>query len=153
MKSDVHRKGNVARFAALFIVGTVFNYPWELAQSRFYAGAGDGGTLWWHCFVASLGDGLLIWLIFAVGWAVAGRIDWFERPGGSRYVLMMTAGGLIAIGVEWIAVHIAQRWTYTAEMPLFPGLNVGVVPVVQMLVLPPIIFWAVSSWTRPRNLR
>ena len=35
---------------------------------------------------------------------------------------------------------------YTSQMPLVPGLDVGLVPVVQMLVLPPLIFRIVAIW-------
>jgi hypothetical protein len=35
---------------------------------------------------------------------------------------------------------------YTAQMPLVPGFDVGVAPVVQMLVLPPLIFRLVTLW-------
>jgi hypothetical protein len=35
---------------------------------------------------------------------------------------------------------------YTAQMPLVPGLAIGVVPVAQMLVLPPLLFRLVAVW-------
>lgn len=53
-------------------------------------------------------------------------------------------GFVIAVSVEWVAVHGAQRWTYTDRMPLLPGLEVGGVPVLQMLLLPPLIFRVVA---------
>jgi len=49
--------------------------------------------------------------------------------------------------VEWVAVHLAHRWAYAAAMPLIPGLNIGAVPVLQMMVLPPVIFHLVGAWT------
>jgi len=63
----------------------------------------------WHCFVASLGDGVLVLLMFGVGWLVLRRQDWFVRPGVRGYVLMFVSGLTIAIAVEWIAVHVLQR--------------------------------------------
>jgi hypothetical protein len=33
-------------------------------------------------------------------------------------------------------------------MPLVPGLNVGLTPVAQMLVLPPLIFSLLAWWHR-----
>jgi hypothetical protein len=63
------------------VVATVFNYAWELAQAPLYEGMEHLRTVWWHCFVASLGDGLLVLLIFAAGWTALHRRDWFVRPG------------------------------------------------------------------------
>lgn len=59
---------------------------------------------------------------------------------------MLLTGLVIAVGIEWLAVFIANWWAYTARMPLVPALNVGLVPVAQMLVLPPLIFRITTIW-------
>lgn len=102
--------------------------------------------MWWHCFVASLGDSLLSLGIFAAGWLILRQYTWFVHPGVQGYAVMLTAGLGIGIAVEWVTVHLLERWMYTARMPLVPGLAVGVVPVAQMLVLPPLIFRLVAIW-------
>ncbi len=135
--------------AAVFVVAVVFNYVWELAQSPLYESMDDFSRMLWHCFAPSLGDGLLVLLIFALGRLVMRRRDWFVRPGGRGYALMLIAGLVIAIGVELVAVYMLGRWEYTARMPLVPGLGVGLAPVAQMLVLPPIIFRVVAAWLAP----
>jgi hypothetical protein len=103
-------------------------------------------AVWWHCFVASLGDGLLVLGIFAMGWLLLRQQRWFVHPGLWGYGVMLTTGLVIGITVEWIAVHLMERWKYTVHMPLVPGLEVGIVPVMQMLVLPPLIFRGVAVW-------
>lgn len=138
---------------AVFVVAVLVNYPWELAQSPLYVGMGSLRQMWWHCFRASLGDGLLVLLIFATGWLVLQRWNWFVHPGAHGYLLMLVTGLVIGISVEGIAVYLARRWTYTSQMPLVPGLQVGVVPVLQMLVLPPLIFRAVMRLMLRDNRR
>lgn len=134
--------------ASIFAVAVLFNYPWEFAQSPLYVGMDSLGTVWGHCFLASLGDGLLVLLIFAIGWVALGRPFWFERPGIRGYVLMLASGVVISLSVELFASRIAGVWTYTARMPLVPGLGVGIAPVAQMLILPPVIFRVVAAWHR-----
>jgi hypothetical protein len=102
---------------------------------------------WWHCFVASLADGVLVLAIYAVGWIVFRRWDWFARPGSGGYGLMLIAGMFIGVSVEWLGVHVAKSWAYTTNMPVIPVLNVGLVPLVQMLFLPLAIFRVVAIWT------
>ncbi|MCI0388031.1 MAG: hypothetical protein MOB07_04590 [Acidobacteria bacterium] len=119
--------------ATIFVIAVAFNYVWELAQAPLYTGMGDFSRMLWHCFVPSLGDGLLVLLIFALGWVVLQRGDWFMRPGVRGYVLMLIAGLVIAISIELMAVYILRRWEYTTQMPLVPGLGVGVTPIAQML--------------------
>ena len=94
--------------------------------------------------IASLGDGFLVWIIYLVGWRAFRRPDWFIRPGGLQYGVMLISGLTISIVVEYVAVHTLEHWTYTAYMPLLPGLAIGLVPVAQMLVLPPVIFFIVA---------
>jgi hypothetical protein len=134
---------------AVFVTAVAFNYLWELAQAPLYAGMGDFSRMLWHCFVPSLGDGLIVLLIFALGWAVLHRRDWFVRPGVYEYALMLIAWLVIAISVELAAVHTLGRWKYTTQMPLLPGLGIGLAPVAQMLLLPPIIFRVVAIWCDP----
>ena len=142
------RLGSLWRtLATLFVVAVLFNYPWELAQAPLYGGMNSFSTTWWHCFIASLGDGLLVLTIFTAGWAVLQRRDWFVQPGMRGYFLMLVVGLVIGVSVEWAAVHVLGRWAYTAQMPLVPGLGVGSVPVLQMLVLPPLIFRVATVWS------
>lgn len=129
----------------IFVVAVVFNYVWEMAQSVFYVGMKSFNALW-HCFIASLGDGFLVLLIYVIGCVVLRRGAWLLQPGISGYILMMMTGLIIGIGTEWMAVHVIELWKYTAEMPLVPWLNIGVLPIAQMLVLPPLIFGAISMW-------
>lgn len=132
--------------AVLFVVAVLANYLWELAQAPLYVGMASSRAVWWHCFVASLGDGLLMLGLFATGWVILRRHTWFVHPGVAGYGVMVAAGLVIGVTVEWVAVHIFARWMYTPWMPRVPGLAVGLVPVLQMLVLPPLIFRLVARW-------
>lgn len=133
-------------FPRLFLVAVLINYIWEITQSPLYVGMEDFNLVWWHCGLAALGDGLLVLLIYAAGWAVLRRRDWFVQPGGIGYAVMLLAGLIIGVSVEWLAVFIGNRWEYTARMPLIPSLGVGLVPVAQMLALPLLIFRIIAIW-------
>ena len=126
---------------SLFIVAVLLNYVWELAQGPLYVGMETYNTgVLWHCFVASLGDGVMVLLIVAVGRVSFGRWDWFDRPHIGEYLLMLTAGLVFAVVVEIVGVHILGRWQYSDLMPTLPGLAIGLVPIAQMLILPLLIF-------------
>src|ERR671934_3172559 len=93
---------------AIFVVAVMGNYPWELAQAPLYAGMESFRAVWWHCFVASLGDGLLILGIFVAGWIASGRHTWFVHPGVQGYGVMLTTGLVIGITIEWTAVSLSR---------------------------------------------
>ncbi len=134
------------RLTAVFVVAVAVNFVWEVAQLPLYAGS---ASLWdsaVHCFVPSLGDGIILLLIFLIGWLVFRRQDWADQPGLRGYALMLACGLVIAIVIEMVAVHVLGRWDYSAAMPLMPYLDVGLVPLAQMLVLPPLIFKLTAWW-------
>lgn len=134
--------------AAIFVIAVAFNLVWELAQAPLYVGMDDFRKTWWVCLLAALGDGLLLLLIFAVGWLMLRQRDWFVRPEVRGYALMLVTGLVIAVSIELVAVYWMGCWEYTKQMPLVPVLRVGLTPVAQMLVLPPLIFHVVAVWYR-----
>lgn len=79
-------------------------------------------------------------LIFTAGWVVLARREWFAQPDIRGYVVMLATGLAVGVSVEWMAVRIVGRWAYTTQTPFVPGLSVGIVLLLLMLVLPPLIF-------------
>jgi hypothetical protein len=130
---------------ALFVVSVVLNYFWEIGQGVLFVGMDSWENISWHCFVASLGDGLIVCTIHAVGALFFRREDWFIGPGLKGYAVMLMTGLVIAVAIEWFAVHVLQRWSYTPDMPVLPGVNIGITPLLQMLMLPPLAFHIVAQ--------
>ncbi|MGE0129217.1 MAG: hypothetical protein AB7U82_14170 [Blastocatellales bacterium] len=152
--SDTKAQSSMWRaLAAIYVIAVVFNLMWELAQAPLYIGMNDFRQSWRVCLLATLGDGLLLLLIFAVGWLLLRRRDWFVRPGVRGYALMLVTGLVIAVSIELAAVNVMGRWEYTKQMPLVPGLGVGLIPVAQMLMLPPLIFRVVTVWLERAKTR
>ena len=149
-KSD-HIGKIIRRLSALFVISVLLNFPWEVAQMPLYVENGSWLEFALHCIIPSLGDGLIVMLIFCVGWAVRGRSDWADQPGWATYALMLTTGLSVAVIVEWVGFYGLNRWSYTANMPLLPGLGIGVAPVLQMLILPPVIFKMTGWWLARRR--
>lgn len=134
----------------IFIVSVILNFPWERAQSRLYIMADGTAIPWWHCAFASVGDGLLVLLMFWAGRVVFGHSAWFDHPGLRGYLLLAVTGLVTIIPLEWMMMSRMKWWSYTSQMPLIPGIAVGVSPVAQMLLLPPLIFVIVAMWRKKR---
>ena len=143
-----HRSRRWSLIAPIFAVAVLINYPWELAQMPLYEGAGYDARTLLYCFLASLGDGLLVLLIFAAGWIAFRRREWFVGQGVRGCLLMLAAGLVIAVSIERVATGTGQ-WQYAEGMPRVRG--VGLAPIAQMLVLPPLIFRVVAAWPSPRE--
>ena len=131
---------------AIFTVGVVGNYLWEASQAFLFVGMVSIRAIWWHCFIAALGDGIALLVIHMAGWIVFRRADWFIPVSRAETGFMLGMGLAVAVGIEWFALHVLQRWAYTDQMPIIPYLAIGLTPVLQMLVLPPLTFRMVGKW-------
>ena len=138
--------------AVVFMVAVALNFPWEMLQARLYEMKTGRPAAWLQCFQASLGDALLVTVILVLGAWILGTIDWFRRPGWRGYTWILVSGAILAVALEWTSVHVLKRWSYKPAMPLLPGLEIGLVPIAQMVILPPAIF-AVAARLVPRQHR
>lgn len=124
--------------AFLFFLAVPLNLIWEVAQISAYEF--PPGTLMTNilgCFIPSLGDGLMILIIYWLGWAIFKRAEWILKPGLKGYAAMVTTGFILAVIVEWNALYRTGAWSYNEGMLVLPILGVGLSPILQMLVLSP----------------
>ena len=95
------------------------------------------GTVWqatWRCFVASLADAAMVLALVGVGWAACRRAD--SRVGSAAIVAL---GIVLGAAIEWSGLERGQ-WAYNERMPLIYGTQFGLVPVLQMALLPLFVF-------------
>jgi len=130
----------VSQLVVIFAVAVAVNFGWEMTQSVVFAPMGGGWVYGaWRCFIASLGDGVMVLFIAAIGWLWFQRADWVVRPGFAGYALMATVGIAVAVLIERHALATG-RWAYTERMPVLPVVHVGLVPVLQMVIAPAVAF-------------
>jgi hypothetical protein len=119
------------------------NYAWELAQAPLYEMSAVRRPFV-HCFVASLGDGVMFLVLLAVVSAVRRSMTWVQAPRRSDYGFIVLSAFLIALVVEWAGLAVG-RWRYGHLMPLVPGTEVGLVPILQMMVLSPVTMYIAAT--------
>ena len=130
---------SVAVFALLL------NLPWELLQVPFFSEMPSAEH--WRgvktCVQATAGDAVIMLLAYwAAGISSRDRF-WLCRPKASQLFIFFSAGVLITIAIERLALAGVWRggWSYSDRMYVIPALEVGLSPVLQWLVLPPIVLW------------
>jgi hypothetical protein len=122
-------------------------FAWEMLQARAFTGMPEGWLAATAvCGVATLGDGGIVLALFGIGAMVFRDTRWFRPPRFGRYALIVTAGIGVQVAIEWLMVHGLGRWGYGESHPILPVLGVGILPVIQPVVLLPVVFWAVTRW-------
>src|SRR5712692_11802516 len=89
---DSQRVSPLGIAPTIFGPALVLNFGWELVQCFLYIMPRDPGSVWWHCLRASLGDAVLILLVWVLGWLVLRSPQWFETPGARGYAVMIVGG-------------------------------------------------------------
>jgi len=128
-----------------YILGYSFllNLAWETIQTPLFIFEQQSSfSALMGCLLFCSGvDALMTLIAF---WLVAfARRDrsWFLRRKAKDWILFVALAIILALLSEYTAVHYRNLWEYSAFMPLIPGLDIGVVPIVQWLLLPPIALW------------
>lgn len=130
-------KDNIVLQVTLFLVALPLNLVWEVAQITAYDFPETSlmtGVI--GCFVPSLGDGLMTLIIYWTGWLLFREPRWILNPGAKGYLLMVGVGLILAVLVEWNALYRTGSWAYNERMITIPFLGVGLLPLLQMMILP-----------------
>jgi len=72
---------------------------------------------------------------------VARSRGWILRPTRVPFMVFVAVGIGLTIGFEFYHTNISLRWTYSDLMPLVPPFGTGLSPLLQWLVLPPLVVW------------
>ena len=129
---------------ALFIIAFGLNWLWEMTQILAYAGIEERSWIkvLINCSLASVGDGLLTVGVYLVAAFMLGRLRWDTNAAGLIiYPVMAFFGAVSAIAIELIALK-SGFWSYQELMPIVPVLQVGLLPFLQLTLLPAALWLA-----------
>ena len=129
--------------AQIAIFSFLLNYPWEMLQAPLFEGMSEGAH--WEqvkvCTLAALADAVISLVSFWTAALVATSRAWLLKPRLAPWLAYMAVGlGLTGVG-ERLAGGPLGLWEYSAAMPLMPGVGVGISPLLQWLILPPLVLW------------
>lgn len=94
-------------------------------------------THWW----VSAKDALIVVALYALTATVLRNWYWGRHFNGRRLGILLPLAFVWATALEYYHVHIAHSWAYLPIMPLIPLLDIGLWPILQMLVIPPTAIW------------
>lgn len=131
---------NVAIFSFLL------NFVWEVQQMPFFQAPPEFACseLIRNCTLATVGDVGISLVAFWTVAAISRSRQWFRQPRRYQIVGFILVGLVITVIFEALATGALNRWDYAPLMPTLPLLGTGLLPLLQWLLLPPIILWFVK---------
>lgn len=138
------------------LLSFIFNFLWENAQSPLYIWTLHGWDKEWRLLTATAtGDMIFMGLIYLAlacvhrDWLWVNRTDAYRHP--ATWVIAVILGALIATSFELWAVYVNHRWQYAPSMPMIPIVEVGLSPVLQMIVIPLLVIKSISMLMRKKT--
>jgi len=124
----------------LFITSTALHFCWEISQMSLYSFSGvtlSGYNAFVKAhWVAALKDGLITVALYLLVAIFMQNMGWGKRFSNRRLIFLLSFGFLWALVMEYHAVSVRHAWSYAPAMPVLPGLNIGIAPVLQMMLVP-----------------
>lgn len=100
---------------------------------------------------ATVGDVGLTWLIYIVLAGISGRWRWtVGRWGWPRALTLIVFATALSLAIESRALANGS-WRYKDLTPLVPGTRISVLPVLQLLLLTPLVFAGADRMTKGRE--
>lgn len=131
-------KKAAAVLGSIFSFAWLLNFAWEIIHAPFlYQIEAYMGIETLEQFVAAISyvaveDALLILLMYGIVATVARDLFWIKDLEQIHVSTMALAGFVIAVGIEYRALYVSDKWAYTAAMPTVFGL--GLSPLLQLAV-------------------
>lgn len=128
---------------SVVVFSFLLHFVWEFIQAPTYTDMAtmnhwDGIKL---CTSATFGDVGFALVAFAVVSLTSRSRAWINFPEIWQTLLFMSVGILLTIGFEYYYTNISLRWTYSDLMPLVPPFGTGLSPLLQWIVIPPLVVW------------
>lgn len=132
-------------FLVLIIVlffSFMLNFVWEKTHVVLYKDYSDFVAKFFipvSIYTAFI-DTILVLIIYFLNAVIFQDFLWVKRINYFNILITGIFGIFIATFIEQRALNLG-KWAYTDSMPILPILNVGLSPVLQMILLPVIIFY------------
>ena len=121
----------------------LLHFVWEFIQVPTYTGM--AGMSHWEaiklCMSATFGDVGFALTAFWIASIAARNRDWILRPTRVPVAIFVAVGIILTIGFEYYYTNVSLRWTYSDLMPLVPPFGTGLSPLLQWLLIPPLVVW------------
>jgi hypothetical protein len=116
----------------LFLTSYVLNFVWEALHAVFLYQGHDFSASQYVPMVAYVAtvDAFLVLGMFGITVLVVRDLAWISHIEKKSLTVFLLFGLLFAAFIEYRAIFVEQRWSYTALMPTLFGL--GLSPLLQL---------------------
>lgn len=127
----------------LAMFGFLTHFVWEMLQVPLFAGMAQAphSSVVWLCIRATGGDVVILLTSYWFSSLVWGHRRWLLEGNRKPAITLVITALIVTIVMEWLATGPLERWEYANSMPMIPLVGIGFSPLLQWLLLSPLIMW------------
>ncbi len=116
---------------------------WEIAQFPLYDvwHQKDWGYILYGLAHCTLGDLLILLVLYELVALLNRNRHWYANNVVASGLLFTLLGAGYTVYSEIMNVRIKGTWGYTELMPIVPVIDIGGMPFLQWLLVPPVLLW------------
>ena len=138
----------------LLVLSLPLHFLWEIAQFPLYTvwHEGDWSFILYGLVHCTLGDLLILLSVFWLVSLLNKSRNWIFSPSMPNIVLFTVLGLNYTIFSEMLNTRIKSTWGYTELMPIVPVIEIGGMPFLQWLLIPPVLLWLMQIIKPTKNI-
>ncbi|MGB7441519.1 MAG: hypothetical protein WA919_10655 [Coleofasciculaceae cyanobacterium] len=135
----------------IVIFSFLLNFFWEMQQMPFFQVSPEFTCVDVvnNCTLATVGDAGISLTAFITVAVITKSRRWILQANWWQVGIFILVGIVITIIFEALATGVLNRWKYGDVMPTLPFFGTGLLPVLQWLLIPPLIIWFVNRQLSP----
>lgn len=132
----------------LLMFGLPLQLLWEIAQFPLYTvwHEGDWGYILYGLAHCTLGDLLIMLTCYWIVAMLNRNRHWYRTNIMVNGFLFTLLGLGYTIYSEMLNVNIKGTWDYTELMPVIPVIEIGGMPFMQWVLIPPLALWLMRMY-------
>ncbi len=133
----------------LLVLALPLELLWEVAQFPLYTvwHEGDWNYILYGLAHCTLGDLIILLVAYWVVALLNRDRNWHLNTVLPNGVLFMVLVVVYTIYSEIMNVNIKGTWDYTELMPIVPVVEIGAMPFLQWVLIPPVLLWLMRLLT------
>lgn len=131
----------IRNIIVITIISFLFQYSWEYWQCGIFYDVTNIGNHSRLMASATFGDIVMTLILYGLLALVNHDVNWIIKKWNFKEFVIIALYALFLSFYFEISALYTGRWSYSSKMPLFPNTNIGLIPVIQLLILFPLTFF------------
>ncbi len=136
----------------VYLIGISFalHLVWENAHAPLYSVYESFAGHFIPCLIATFGDVIITLSVYGLVSLLKRSTSWILNLEVKDIFALSLISFFVAVWIEQHALFIG-KWGYASSMPIIPYFNVGLTPILQMMVLLPLSIYLTGKFAAKTN--